>query len=76
MREGAEDELIDLIAATCYELAIEGITELSLFTTPGDRVQPALLALAKEIEPYRLIMPVPEPSDLSAHGIYVDQVYL
>ncbi len=76
VREGAEDELINLISATCHQLATDGITELSLFTTPGDRVQAGLLDLAKETEPYRLIMPVPDSPDLSVHGIYVDQVYL
>ncbi len=76
MREGAESELADLIRATCFELASQGITEISLFTTPGGRGRDVLLSLAKVVEPYRLIIPFPEPPDLATRGIYLDQVYL
>ncbi|HJN51358.1 MAG: hypothetical protein QGI68_13360 [Pseudomonadales bacterium] len=76
VRSGALAEFIDLLRAACTEMAARGITEISIFTTQGDLARESLLGMGKAVEPYRLLMPWPEPPNLAAKGIYLDQIYL
>lgn len=72
---GAEGELVALLEAWCARLARGGTAELAVFTSVGSRAREALLPLAKQVEPYGLGVPIPEPADLAARGVYTDQPY-
>jgi hypothetical protein len=72
---GAEEELISLIRAECADLARNGTTELTIFTSQPAGGYSQLTALAKRIEPYVLGLYLPAPDDLARRGVYVDQLY-
>jgi hypothetical protein len=72
---GAEAEFEALLRAVCAELADTGNSELSVFTSPPSPGNAVLLALAKRVEGYVAMMNIPEPPDLAARGIYIDQLY-
>jgi hypothetical protein len=72
---GVEHELVALIRAACAALVADGITHLSLFTSPGSPGYTALRPLAARVEPYLLNMGTSDPPGLAERGIYVDHLY-
>jgi hypothetical protein len=72
---GAEDELIALIRAACTALRARGTTELSIFSSAPSRAFPALLPIAKRIEPYMVKCAATPGPNLERRGVYIDQLY-
>ena len=69
------DELAGLMNDWRARLAVEGTTELSIFTSAGSRGAGALTALAKRREPYVVLCALPPGDHVKERGIYVDQLY-
>jgi hypothetical protein len=72
---GSEDDLVGLIRSACGSLAAEGITELSLFSSPPARSFVALRSLAKRTEPYSVSCWRTPGPNIEHRGVYVDQLY-
>ena len=72
---GAEDELVELVRAWCGRLAASGTTHLSIFTSPPSPGRSAWERLSPVVEPYRILVGVPEPAGVAERGIYVDPVW-
>jgi hypothetical protein len=72
---GAEGELVALVRAACSDLARNGTTELSIFSSPPAAGFEALSALAKRAEPYVVMCWTPPGPGLEQRGVYVDQLY-
>ena len=73
--EGAEDELRALVRAWCSTLVASGTTHLSLFTSRPSPQRAAFAELALDVEPYRIMLGVPEPPTAAERGVYVDPVW-
>ena len=72
---GAEGDLVALVRAACGGLRDQGITELSIFSSPPARGFPELSALASRIEPYVVTCWTPPGANVEQRGVYVDQLY-
>jgi ribosomal protein S18 acetylase RimI-like enzyme len=73
---GAEADLLALIAAWSTALSDTGITELSIFTSPGARLANLLLGREVDRSPFDFWTPsLPEPPGAPARGLYVDHIY-
>jgi len=72
---GAEAELVALLRAWCSRLLSHGTRHLTVFTSPGSPGRDGLHSLASRVEGYHFNIGVPEPEDVSTHGLYVDQLY-
>lgn len=73
---GAQADLGALIQAWCGHLVDEGMTELSLFSSPGTCAWPVVANLQARVSQYDLWTPnLPEPEGARSRGIYVDHIY-
>lgn len=72
---GAEDELLLLLRAWCTWLAARGMSQLSVFSSPGARHWSLLSKLAEPGYFWFWTTELPQPPDAEAHGLYVDHVY-
>lgn len=72
---GGETRLVALIRAWCARLHAEGITHLTLFTSPGSPGYDVLRPLAARVEAYYFNIGITEPADLARRGLYVDHLY-
>ncbi len=72
---GAEGDLVTLVRSACASLCAQGITELSLFSSPPARGFREFAALAKRAEPYVVACWSPPGPELERRGVYVDQLY-
>jgi hypothetical protein len=68
-------DLVELISSACVRLLSEDVTHLILFTSPGAYLRDVLAPLAGRVERFGRRTRVPEPSDCSGRGVYVDPIY-
>lgn len=72
----AEEEAHRLLGACCAGLLAAGMTGLSMFSSPGSRTWDCFRSVGLEGGRFDFWTPgVPEPPDVSSHGIYVDHIY-
>jgi hypothetical protein len=73
---GAEDDYRALLLSTCAELAAEGATHLTVFTSAPSSTHAVVADIAAEIEEFGFwAFEIPEPPALRAKGFYVDPIY-
>lgn len=73
---GAEEQLESLVRAWCGGLRRSGLSELTVFTSPGARGERLISQLATEVRPFDFWTPsIPEPEGANTRGLYVDHVY-
>jgi hypothetical protein len=70
-----EDDLVSLMRIACRDLAKQGTTELSIFSSGPAHGYAALRAIAKRAEPYVVVCWKPPGPDIERRGVYVDQLY-
>lgn len=72
---GGEEELVALLRAWCGWLSSQGMSSLSIFSSPGTRHWSLLQPLG-ESRPFDFWTPsIPEPAAAAAAGVYTDHIY-
>lgn len=73
---GAEDDYRSLLQSTCTELAADGATHVTVFTSERSSTYDVLKELAEDVEVFDFwAFEIPEPPGLQTRGFYVDPVY-
>ena len=72
---GGEDDLLDALRAWSAWLAPRGMSELSIFSSPGCRHWPLLKDLGHQTEFDFWTPSIPQPEGAETNGLYVDHVY-
>ena len=64
-----------LLRAWCRHLAGEGVTHLSIFTSPGSPGEAVIRGLVESTAELRLHSSVAEPADVAGRGVFVDHLH-
>ena len=72
---GGEDDLVAVLGAWCAWLTVRGMTELSIFSSPGCRHWPLLKDLGTPTPFDFWTASIPQPVEAATRGLHVDHVY-
>ncbi len=72
---GGEDDLLAVLGAWCAWLSAHGMTELSIFSSPGCRHWPLLKDLGAQTPFDFWTASIPQPVEAATRRLHVDHVY-
>lgn len=72
---GAEEEFMDLLRAACASLAARGMSDLSIFSSPGTRHWELVSSLGRPSPFWFWTTEIAQPEGSDERGLYVDHIY-